>query len=724
MTITLSFLATKGVTYEVRLTSNKTEIIYKRHYCYNGIATISLLKNIEMLKEDEISVQIIAVNLKGVIVLKGSRLTAVYVGNSDNKFVDFVAPLKESRFNGGIKEHILSDYLPQNIIAQNNIKEIEQENYQIAMPKHGVYIITLHLNVKISPYGTLSTEILVYDKGLKASASLYGQPALTTCSSAVYEYKERSLVLTGVLALETHDFIKISLKSSRQDSFKILKNSWISFIAVGSHDFAASFLLKSEAVTAEILPSAPALVLNATKSDVFLLNEMLGEDSKTFRCPLNGIYVITMNLVIFSGKSALRTASIHVAKRNTHPKIDKSLHTNQSIIFNANVTIFTGLTTISPTFVHCLKENDILSFYILPNSDIEVRKESSLFISLIDFIGTGRTFISEYGRTAMPIAWTNKGQYIISSWIPRTQGFERFSSGSNAKAPTSGFYLVSCYVQLESMFNKSVDSLELSLLLYFNDKDPEFGLKDRIDVMRTGNGTVHFYLSVSGVLEARKDALLMTFLRSSKFDINMSIVYSELSVSLHSPSEASSEIYRSLQSSTKLLSFEKNNWLPLDRRIYSNTNGEFKSESVEFLGLRFHAQKSILAFVSATTILHGVNGIVEYGVVVVGTGSELKGQGLTTTLEVSSKYLRTLKWTGLVYMEPWQQISLVVRITGNVDAQKFDGTSRTSWSSLAFMALSFPESAERLQPIGDNRRYGANPIVYFLYCRNSLTAFV
>ena len=713
MTMMLSFLATKGVTYEVRLISNKTEIVYKRQFCYNGIATVSLLKNMEMLKDDPISVEIMAVNLKGVVILKGSRLAAVYMGNSDSKFISFVAPLKKRRFDGGIKEHIISNYLPQNVSRQKNIKEIEQENYQIAMPKHGVYIITLHLNVKISPLGTLSTEILVYDKGLKASTSLYGQPALTICSSTAQEYKERSLVLTGILALETHDFIKISLKSSRQDSFMILENSWISFMAVGSHDFAASFHLKSEAAKAEVLPSATALVLNATKSDVFLLNEMLDADNKKFRCPLNGIYIITMNLVIFSGKSALRTASIHVVKRNTDPKVDNSLHTNQSIIFNAHFTIFNGLTAISPTFVHSLKENDILSFHIIPNPDLEVRKESSLFISLIDFIGTGRTFISEYSQVAMPIEWNNKGQYNISSWIPRTQGFEQFSSTGNAKAPTSGFYLVSCYVQLECLFNKSVDSLELSLLLYFNDKDQEFGLKDRIEVMRTGNGTVYFYLSVSGVLEARKDALLMTLLRSNKFDINMSIVYSELSVSLNSPSEISSEIYRSLQSSTKLLSFKKDNWVPLDRRIYSNTNGEFKSESVEFLGLRFHAQKSILAFVSATTILHGVNGIVEYGVVV-GTGSELKGRGLTTTVEVRGKHLRTLKWTGLVYMEPWQQISLVVRITGNVDVQQFDGTARTSWSSLAFMALSFPQSAERLQPLGNSRRYGPNPNVPFL----------
>ena len=700
--MTLSFIATKDVSYEVRLISRQTEITYRMNCNYSGTATVSVLQSIEMRNNDTISVQLMALGLNGVTVLKGSRLTAVYIGKSDPEFIEFTERLKEERFVSGGKEHILKDYLPQKIIKEKNIKQVGQENYQIAMPKHGVYFVALHLNVEMNVRDTLSTQILIYDRGLKAFASIYGRSAVVICGSAAKDKRKRSIVLTGILALETHDFIKVSLKSRCKNSFRILKDSWISFTAVRSHDFAASFHINRWTANPDDRPRVSDLVLNATASNIFLLNTQISSDGKKFKCPLNGIYMITMNLIISAGQAALRTTNIRVLKRNTNQNIDKSLNNNQSILFDANITIFNRLTAANPTFVCSLKENDILSFHILGNVKLEVHKESSIFISLIDFVETGRTFLSKYGGKLLPIQWANDGYYSISSWIPITQGSELFLSRDDRKAPAGGFYLVSCHVQLECTFNNSVDSLELSMFVYFNDKDREFGLKDRVEVMKKGNGTDHVYLSVVGVLQARKDAILMTSLRSSKYDIGITILSSELSVSLHRPSEDDAEIYRSLQSSTKLLSFKKDNWISLDRRIYSNGDGEFKSNSVEFLGLRFHAQRSILAFVSATTVLHGVDGIVEYGVVVY-TGSQLTSSGLSTTVEVNKKQLKTLKWTGLVYMEPWQQIGLVVRMMRKSDIQ----FSRTSWSSLTFMALSFPESADRLQPVANIKRYGS-----------------
>ena len=683
--------------------SNKTEARYIKHCSFNGIAMISFLKNIELSKDDELSLQLKALRLKRLVISKRSRLSAVYIGKSESKLLDFVVPLKETISNHGSDRLSLSKFLLQNITEQKNIKVFDKKKDQIVMPKHGVYIITLYLTVKMSNLDTLSTEILVYDKGLKTLTSLYGQKAHTDCSFSDRECQDTSFVLTGVLALEAHDYLGIYLRSSCKHSFTILKGSWVSFIAVRSHDFAAGLFLQSQPAQKEALSKGSTLILNATSSNVFPLNEMISADNREFRCPLSGIYIVAMNLVILNGNPALTSVNIRVVKRSADQILDKFHQTNYSTIFEIDVTMYDRRTAVNPTFVRILKENDILSFHISANSNLEIRKESSLFLALIDFIETGRTFLAKYNLTRAPIRWYSKAEYVLSSWIPKTRGFERYSSLDGMKAPKSGTFLVSCYVHLECRFGSSVDVLQLSVLVYFDDKDADLGLKDRVELMSKGNDTVHFYLSVNGILEARKDALLKTLLKSNKHDLNISVVFGELSVSLNSPSEDGAEIYRSLQSSTQLLSFRKSSWVKLDRRIYANANGEFKSESVEFLGSRFQAQRSCLAFVSATTVLHGVNGVVEYGIAV-DTISGKRNWGLTT-LEVSDKYLRTLKWTGLVHLEPWQQVGLEVRVTGTVDFTQFEGTSRTSWSSLAFMALSFPESADVLQYPENIARY-------------------
>ena len=696
--MTLSFYASKNIIYEIRILSNKTEITYKKHCRFDGIATITVLKNFDIPKDGKITVQIRAMSSKRVRILKGSRFSAVFIGKSGSEFAEFVEPLKEEKYDGGIDQHILSSYIPKNVIQQKEIKETNQDKYQIGMPRHGVYVITLHLNIKISTFDKLTAEIRVYEKGLKAFTSLYSRKTTDFCSSASKEYKETSLVLTGVLALETHDFITIALKSACKDAFMILKGSWISFMAARSHDFAASFLIRGQPVKNELIPPVPDLVLNMTSSRVFPLNVMLSLDQKEFKCPFNGLYFINMNLVVSGRKSMLKTANIQVLKRNADHNVDRALYINRSVIFDVNVTIFDGLTAITPSFVHNLKENDILSFRVFSNSKLEIRNQSSLFISLTDFVETGRTFVGEHKKNEVPIIWDKKEPFIMTSWVPKIPGFVGFSSQGARRAPKTGEYLVTCFAELVLRSNVSIDNLRLSLLVYFDGKSAEFGLKDSSEVIKSGNGTINFYLSVSGVLEGKKDSNLVTLLVSNQYDVNITISSSQLSVSLHSASEEGPEMYRALLSSPKLLTFKKNNWVPLDRRIYLNNDGEFKSNSVEFLGNRIQAQRSILAFVAATTVLHGVDGTVEYGVVVA-PGSELKSN-FTITTEVNGKSLKTLKWVGFVYMTPWQQLGLVVRMVGSGTNE---GSSRLSWSSLSFMALSFPDTADQVQFLKGSR---------------------
>lgn len=693
MTATLSFYANKSTLYKARLMSNKTEVMYMKYCPYDGIATIAFNKYINLNKDDDVSIQITASNSAPVRVLKGGRFAAVYIGKSGSSFAEFVEPLTENTYYAGVEEHTLSNYVPQNVIEKKNIKETMKPYYQITMPRHGVYIITLHLNLKMSLDDTLTAEVRVYERGLKAFTSLSSQPMAVICNAISKKYGETSSVLTGVLALEAHDFVSISFRSSCKDAFMVLKDSWVSFMAVRSHDFVASYSIRGQ--SDYLLPSMQGLVLNATSPLVFPLSESMIGGKMIVKCPLSGIYLISMNLIVSGSKLASNTANVQVLRRTIGWNTSKPILTNQSAIFDVNVTIFEGLATISPTFVHILRDGDDLSFHIRSNSKLEIMEGSSLFISLIDFVETSRTFIGEQDKISMIIPLRNREFYTITPWTPVTLGSVGYHSGHVLKVPQSGFYMVSCYVHLVSKFNVSVDSVEVSLQVYFDDQDRDFGLKDVSEVVGKGNDTVNFFLSVSGVLVASKDATLMTSLRSTKHDINITILASHVSVSFHAPSEDGTETYRTLQSSTKLLAFKEDNREHLDRRVYENTNGEFKSDSVEFLSVRFHAQKSILAFVCATTVLHGVEGTVQYGIAI-STGAKVKRDGLTVKTDVSSKRLKTLKWTGFVYMEPWQQLSLEVRLIGQ---ETYVRNARISWSSLSFMAMSIPDTASQVHAL-------------------------
>lgn len=614
-----------------------------------------------------------------------------------SKLAEFSEELPNDKtFNAGqTSEHILMvpSYLPQNIIEEKGIK-VTKNSKQISMPKHGVYVISLHLNVKMSPKDKLTTRVFVFKEGLKTTTSVNGR--LYSQSSG--QYQEISLLLTGVLTLQSLNFITISFKLSSQKSFQILKNSRISFTAVRSHDLAASFTIERDRIVERAMASRPGLALNATQPFAFPLNEFVSNDKREFRCPLRGVYHISLNVVISGHKGTPKDVNLQIVRRT--PRLDSeatvkrdSSSSRFTSIFNASVTVREGLATITPSFLYNLKDSDLLSFHVYSSSNIEVLEKSSLFMSLVDFIEAGGTFIASLPKKPNVIPLDVYGEYHFNSWVAKTAGSVEFSHPGGHIAPKTGYYTVSTYLQIKSTFKIDISNLELTLFVYFDDKNRNFGLLDKVKVIAKANDTMNFFFTVNGIVEARKDAGLRTVLKSSERGVNLTAITGQLSITLHDQREDTPETFRNLQSSTKLLNLANGGWENIGKPIDDEANGEFKSANVEILGLRFHAYKSLVAFASATTIVYGIDGTVEYGIVVHGS-DVIKRKGLTIEAEVNSKSLTTLKWSGLVYMEPWQQLALAIRRKDGGVVSRGRTRARTSWSSFSFVAISFPESAE------------------------------
>lgn len=670
--------------------SNSAKVRYTKKCAFDGVVTISLLRNVQLNKGDEVTVQVRATGSNEVLFLRGSRFAAVFIGKKDSDYAEFVAPLKGKIFDSGVDTAYLSGYIPERVIKQKKI-DLSRRRYQFAMPCHGVYVVTLHLNLKISAMDSLSAEILAYDRGLKGISSVYGRSGTVRCETQTSAFNKTTLVLTGVFALIPADYTFISLASACRKQFIMLEGSWVSFMAVRSHDMVASYSTRGQSQLYTAMPIERGLVLNATQPSVFPLGESTSADKTEFVCPISGIFLINMNLVVSRRKSMAKIVNIQVVKQSKSVTNSGPIRTIKSAIFDVNITVFDGLTTLTPTFVATLREKDVLSFHILSNPKLDILEDSSIFLSLIDFVETGRTFIAEYPKHAHYSAQSSNAVHLLTSWVPKTVASTQFGS---RKAPKKGFYIISCYIHLVAKFNVSSGGIALAFNVYFDGTNADFGLRDAIEVVSKGNGIAHLYLGVSGVLEASENATLITSLSSNKDNLNATILSGQLLMSVYTPSEYGTETFRSLQSSTKLLSLKTDNFASLDRRVYANTNGEFKSEGVGFVGIRFQAYKSILAFVCATTVFHGVEGTVRYGVFV-NSASNVRVKAWTITADVSRRQLKTLKWIGLVYMEPFQQLSLEVKLTGKISKEASKGYSRVSWSSLSFVALSSPDSADQ-----------------------------
>ena len=699
LSATLSFEAADGK-YEITIKSNSNKTLTKdiKIFRHKGIATITLFNQFQLQKSEELSVHMRGPSIGSIKILNGSSFNAVYIGPVKSKLAEFSEKLpNDVSFKAGQNsERVLMDYLPQKIIDKKGIKVTKSsKQYQISMPKHGVYVISLHLNVNMSPNDKLTTRVFVFKEGLKTTTSVNGR--LYSQSSG--EFQEISLLLTGVLTLQSLNFITISFELSSQKSFQILKNSRISFTAVRSHDLAASFTIEKERIAERPMVRRPGLALNATQPFAFPLNEFVSNDKREFRCTLRGIYQISLNVVISGRKGAPKDVNLQVFRRTSPLDSEATVNRDPSSshftsILNISVTVREGLATITPLFLYNLKDNDLLSFHVYSNTKIEVLEKSSLFMSLVDFIETGRIYIASLPKMPNVIPLDTYGEYHLNLWLAKTAGSVAFShQGGDHIAPKTGYYTISTYLQIKSTFKIDISNLELTLFVYFDDKNRNFGLQDKVKITSKINDTVNFLFTVNGIVEARKDARLRTVLKSSDRAVNLTAITGQMSIIVHDQLQDTPETFRNLQSSTKLLNLANGAWENIGKPIDDQGNGEFKSANVEILGLRFVAYKSLVAFASATTVVYGIDGTVEYGVVVQGS-DVIKRKGLTVEAEVNSKSLTTLKWSGLVYMEPWQELALAIRRKDGGVVSTGRIRARTSWSSFSFVAISFPESAE------------------------------
>ncbi|XP_065068666.1 uncharacterized protein LOC135693980 [Rhopilema esculentum] len=704
VTVTLSFYA-KDTTYEINLVSNVTEIRFQRSFKYVGFATVTLVKNVNLSKFEELTLQVKSPEMEGVHILAGSRFSAVYIDSDDNNFVEFSQPLKEKGFESKVAVHTITNYVPEWVIGKYNIKKRQQKKhlYSIAVPKHGVYVIMIYLNMKISALDEITANVLVFNEGIVKVTSLYGRPQPVNCDVLPKKYEQISFTVNGVLALEAHDFVSISLRSSCKDGFGILGDSWISFMAVRSHDIAAGFLLRGQPLITDSMRYLQILHLNSSFLNALPLGSSFAKENTEFRSQMRGLYLIALNLVFSRRSSDLKTINIRIEKKTHTPNVLTESFRSVKV-FDVNMTVFEGTTAINPIFVHNLEENDLVSFSVVSDGVVSIRETSSLFISLVDFVESGRTFISVLQPQSNLIQFDTKGDHNIENWIPKTSGSISFTSHGMPVAPEDGYYTISCYVEILTKSNVTIPNFGLTLVAYFDDKNMNFGLRDKVEAHAKANGTTSIFLNVIGVLETKKSSRFRTVLHADRLGINATILSGHLSMTFHGKSSHPPETFRTLQSSTKLLSFRQNGWEYLSKRVYENAKGEFKTDDVRFLGLNYYAFKSTVAFVSATTIFHGINGTLEYGVVLL-AGSALAKKGLTVEAELNSKTLRTVKWSGLVYMEPWQQLTLAVRMK---EGSKFDLSrinARISWSSLSFVALSYPENAALYNEHSNSKEY-------------------
>ena len=697
MAASINLMADRGQ-YEVRIASSSLLSMHRKTMNSDGISTVTIFAIVSLTAKEPLSIEIGGPKSK-VSILQGSSFSAVYIGPAANNLSEFSVSLPADKsFPSGREDQILSDYIPASVLKEKSIAIDTRRNYQFAMPRNGIYLLCLHLHLNMSMRDEVTVKVAVWDIGIETILAL-GEPALLPWKHTMIT----SILLTGVVSLGNSDFVTISLKSKQQKSFTVMKTSQVSLTLVRSGILAAGFKMRDDVSINSGASTVKRLRLTALPYEAYLLNQYLSMDNISFQCPLRGLYLVALNIVLTNQSPGSQTVSLRIRR--------SSLLTNEngakdSNIFTATFNVIKGTASYNPSGVYALQQNDRLSLHVDSKSAFTVSERSSIFISLIDLIETGRTVIAQTSSVAEQIPLNFDRPFLFEKWLPEIEGSRFFVSHSQYTTLESGFYLVSCNFQLRVDITANLLSLEAMLVVYFGDQNINFGLRDMSYFSGHKNESKVLLLNVNGVLKAGAKSELKTLLKMSngKQKINVTILCGRLSVSFYDPKpDHATESFRYVIASTKLLPLKNDVWEYIGKEnIQSSKNGEFKTADVEFNGPHFLAKGPLVGFASATTKIQGINGVLEYGLVVISGSEILPKDDLTIETTVQSQTETTLRWSGLVYLEPWQQLSLAIKrkqkaskVTDAAEASH----PRSSWSSLSFLGLSPPEYTPGFQAV-------------------------
>eukprot|EP00794_Sanderia_malayensis_P015992 gene15992-17602_t len=674
--------ASKGK-YEVKLLDDSNRILSKHYtvFHHDGHRSIAMFKAVNITANTRISLAINKSKKDKATVLKGTSLSAVYIGSIPRNSSEFSFTFDENiKFDAGMQVQTLKNYVPRRMIDDQLIILGDSNLYQIAVPKHGIYIFSFNLHLNMFINDQITMKISVWKDGIK---SVKNEEVRTINTNHTIE---TSMLVTSLLLLGRNDLISVTLESKKGYSFEIGKDSEISFTAVKAQSLAAGFITDT-ATKVNNDNEWTQVEFNALPFRAFGLNEFLISDRKNFKAPMSGLYFIVMNIICSSEDSKLNNYSIRILKENTR--------TTPTELFAGTFSGLKKIFTTHPSGVFSLNENDVISFYFASLSNFKVDKGSTVFISLIDFSESGRTFIGNIIPMNKPMSLNENVDHILKDWTVDTIGSTFYIPNQGYTALKNGFYLVACNVQVKIEFLKDL-SLDVDLFVHFDDNDMNFGLKDMIQVTGKKNESRTILLTVNEVVKAKANSKLSTVLKLNKKDsgsLNMTVLSGRLSVTLFASNEEElTETFREVQASTKLLSINNNAWKYISKTIYDEKNGEFKTENVEMIGAQFLAKRPMVAYVSSTFIIHGIDGIVDYGMVVLPESENSISKGLTLQTRLYGQTSTTLKWNGFVYLEPWNQLGLAIKRKKDPSISSTNSEtsfSRSSWSSYSFIALPF-----------------------------------